>query len=32
MKVVWLNKTLSAHETSLDIKIHDVEDGDHNDL
>lgn len=29
---VWLNKTLEKHSDSLDITIHDVEDGDHNDL
>ena len=29
---VWLNKTLEKHSESLDITIHDVEDGDHNDL
>ena len=29
---MWLNKTLENHSESLDITIHDVEDGDHNDL
>ena len=29
---MWLNKLLSQHPESLDMTIHDVEDGDHNDL
>lgn len=31
-RLVWLNKTFGQHTESLDLKIHDVEDGDHNDL
>lgn len=32
MCAVWLNKILAQHPDSLDLTIHDVEDGDHNDL
>lgn len=30
--IVWLNKLLTQHPESLNLSIHDVEDGDHNDL
>jgi len=29
---LWLNKTLSAHAQIIDLQIHDVPNGDHNDL